>query len=161
MDPGSPEQQIADLRERVLRLEAALRRQGIDIGEDEPVVSSNSGPAAKTEATPRWPRAVTSSGPVATPPGFLHSAKPATHDDRSLESRIGSQWFNRVGILAVLIGMAWFLKLAIDNHWIGPAGRVIIGLIAGAGLIAWSERFRNRGFGAFSYSLKAVGSGIL
>ena len=72
-----------------------------------------------------------------------------------------SQWFNRVGILAVLIGMAWFLKLAIDNHWIGPLGRVLIGLVAGAGLIAWSERFRSRGYAAFSYSLKAVGSGVL
>jgi len=64
----------------------------------------------------------------------------------SLESRIGSQWFNRVGILAVLIGMAWFLKFAIDNHWIGPLGRVLIGLVAGGALIAWSERFRNHGY---------------
>ncbi len=80
---------------------------------------------------------------------------------RSLESRIGSQWFNRIGILAVLIGMAWFLKLAIDNHWIGPLGRVLIGLVAGAGLIAWSECFRRGGYTAFSYSLKAVGSGTL
>jgi len=78
-----------------------------------------------------------------------------------MESRIGSQWFNRIGILAVLIGMAWFVKLAIDNHWIGPLGRVLIGLLAGAGLIAWSERFRARGYVAFSYSLKATGSGIL
>jgi uncharacterized membrane protein len=82
-------------------------------------------------------------------------------EERSLESRIGSQWFNRIGILAVLIAAAWFLKLAIDNHWIGPLGRVLIGLVAGAGLIAWSERFRTRGYAAFSYSLKAVGSGVL
>ncbi len=82
-------------------------------------------------------------------------------DTRSLESRIGSQWFNRVGILAVLIAVAWFLKLAFDNHWIGPLGRVLIGLLAGAGLIAWSERFEKRGFTAFAYSLKAVGSGTL
>jgi uncharacterized membrane protein len=82
-------------------------------------------------------------------------------DARSLESRIGSQWFNRVGILAVLIAVAWFLKLAFDNHWIGPLGRVLIGLLAGAGLIAWSERFEKRGFTAFAYSLKAVGSGTL
>jgi uncharacterized membrane protein len=81
--------------------------------------------------------------------------------ERSLESRIGSQWFNRIGILAVLIGMAWFLKLAFDNHWIGPAGRVLIGLLAGTGVIAWSERFRAHGYPAFSYSLKSVGSGIL
>jgi uncharacterized membrane protein len=38
---------------------------------------------------------------------------------------------------------------------------VLIGLIAGVGLIVWSERFRNRGFAVFSYSLKAVGSGTL
>ena len=70
-------------------------------------------------------------------------------EERSLESRIGSQWFNRIGILAMLIGAAWFLKLAMDNHWIGPLGRVLIGLVAGAGLIAWSERFRGRGYARF------------
>ena len=93
-------------------------------------------------------------------PGSVH-APVAKANGRSLESRIGSQWFNRIGILAVLIGMSWFLKLAIDNHWIGPLGRVLTGLVAGAGIIAWSERFQRRGYAAFGYSLKAVGSGIL
>ena len=80
---------------------------------------------------------------------------------KSLESRLGSQVFNRVGILVVLIGAALFLKLAIDNQWIGPTGRVLAGLIAGAGLVVWSERFRRKGVAAFSYTLKAVGSGVL
>ena len=74
---------------------------------------------------------------------------------------MGSQWFNRIGIVAMLIGVAWFLKFAFDNHWVGPAGRVLIGLVSGAALIAWSERFRSKGYLAFSYSLKAVGSGVL
>jgi uncharacterized membrane protein len=85
----------------------------------------------------------------------------ATQTDNSLEKRIGSQWFNRIGILAVLIGVAWFLKLAFDNHWIGPAGRVLIGLLAGAALIGWSERFRTHGYARFSWSLKAIGTGVL
>ncbi|MGA8111317.1 MAG: DUF2339 domain-containing protein, partial [Acidobacteriaceae bacterium] len=90
------------------------------------------------------------------------AAEPATAtQEPSLESRIGSQWFNRIGILAVLIAAAWFLKMAIDNHWIGPLGRVLIGLVAGAGLIAWSERFRTHNYRAFSFSLKAIGSGVL
>ncbi|CAN5563227.1 hypothetical protein BH10ACI4_BH10ACI4_14000 [soil metagenome] len=80
---------------------------------------------------------------------------------KSLENRLGSQVFSRVGILVVLIGAALFLKLAIDNQWIGPTGRVLAGLAAGAGLIVWSERFRRKGFSTFSYTLKAVGSGIL
>lgn len=99
--------------------------------------------------------------------GLGEEAKPAesisgaAQQPHSLESRIGSQLFNRVGILAVLVGMAWFLKLAIDNHWIGPLGRVLIGLIVGVGFVAWSERFRRHGYTVFSYSLKALGSGVL
>jgi uncharacterized membrane protein len=81
--------------------------------------------------------------------------------DKGLEAKIGSQLFNRIGIIALLISMAWFLKFAIDNQWIGPVSRVFIGLIAGAGIIAWSERFRRQGYRAFSYSLKALGTGIL
>ncbi len=79
----------------------------------------------------------------------------------SLEARVGSQIFNRIGIIALLIGAALFLKHAMDNHWVGPLGRVLIGLAAGAGIVLWSERFRHKGFTVFSYSLKAVGTGIL
>jgi uncharacterized membrane protein len=93
----------------------------------------------------------------ATPVETARISRPSS----SLESKLGAQVFNRVGIIALLIGATWFLKLAIDNQWIGPVGRVLIGLIAGAGLIVWSERFRRKGFSAFSYSLKAIGSGVL
>ena len=79
----------------------------------------------------------------------------------SLERRIGSQWLNRVGVVAVLVGVSYFLKLAFDNGWIGPGLRVLLGLLAGAGLCWWSERFRRPASLAFSYSLKAVGVGVL
>jgi len=81
--------------------------------------------------------------------------------DPDLESRIGSHWLNRIGIAALLIGIAYFLKFAFDNNWIGPAGRVTIGLLAGIAMMAWSERFRAKGYQAFSYSLKAVGVGAM
>jgi uncharacterized membrane protein len=82
-------------------------------------------------------------------------------DTASLENRIGSQVFSRIGIVALLVATTLFLKWAIDNHWIGPIGRVAAGLVGGAALVLWSERFRRKGFPAFSYSLKAVGSGVL
>jgi uncharacterized membrane protein len=78
-----------------------------------------------------------------------------------LESRIGSHWLNRIGIAALLIGVSYFLKFAFDNNWIGPAGRVTIGLLAGVAMVVWSERFRAKGYKAFSYSLKAVGIGAI
>ncbi len=61
----------------------------------------------------------------------------------------------------MLIGVSYFLKFAFDNNWVGPGGRIAIGLLAGMGMVAWSERFRKRGYAAFSYSLKAVGIGTL
>ena len=78
-----------------------------------------------------------------------------------LEARIGSQWLNRIGIVALLIGLSYFLKYAFENNWIGPAAQILIGLIAGAAVVIWSEWFRIRGYQAFSYSLKAVGIGAL
>jgi len=85
----------------------------------------------------------------------------ATHAETDLEKKIGQYWLNRIGIVAVLIGVSYFLKYAFDNNWVGPGGRIAIGLLLGIGLVLWSERFRKRGYSAFSYSLKAVGIGTL
>ncbi len=177
MDPhpaGSLEEQVAELRSQLRRIEEALQTHGIVLQREEDRSRMINAGSSRTEPPHHAPERVTErqveSSPVALlataenqvrPPRLGFSQPHTPKDDRSLESRIGSQWFNRVGILAVLIGAAWFLKLAIDNHWIGPLGRVLIGLIAGAGFIAWSERFRSRGYEGFAYSLKAVGSGTL
>jgi uncharacterized membrane protein len=176
------EERIVSLQARVLRLEQTLLRQGIPLEADD--AAGRSGVEVTTmpveteeSAAPPFstPEAAVRAGMAGLPhpaevpatpapigaPQFVAVPVARQREDRSLESRIGSQWFNRIGILAVLIGVAWFLKLAFDNHWIGPLGRVLVGLLAGAGLIAWSERFRSRGYAAFSYSLKAIGSGVL
>jgi len=141
--------QVQELTARVWRLEQVVGQQTAEV-KPAPVAEVQAGALPEQTETVSEP-----SFAVAEP------VRNARLMDGSLESRIGSQWFNRIGILAVLIGMAWFLKFAIDNHWIGPLGRILIGLIAGVGAIVWSERFRSKGYPAFSYSLKAIGSGIL
>ena len=88
-------------------------------------------------------------------------APSAQRSSEDLEGTIGKLWLNRIGIIAILIGVAYFLKYAFDSGWIGPGGRVAIGLIAGIAVVVWSESFRRKGSVAFSYSLKAVGIGIL
>ena len=170
MDPDnsqSLEAQVVELRQRVHQLEQVLLNRGI-LEPQSPVQ-----PAPKPTVSEPFPPPPPAPEQAYTPAPLpqldaarlfvsqYHPHQADSANTRSLESRIGSQWFNRVGILAVLIGMAWFLKFAIDNHWIGPLGRVLIGLIVGAGLVAWSERFRNHGYAVFSYSLKAIGSGVL
>ena len=100
--------------------------------------------------------------PLVPPPSLPLQRTVAAHaHEPDLESRIGSHWLNRIGITALLIGISYFLKFAFDNNWIGATGRVAIGVIAGIAMVIWSERFRIKGYKAFSYSLKAVGIGAL
>jgi uncharacterized membrane protein len=78
-----------------------------------------------------------------------------------LESLIGSHWLNRIGIIAVLVGVSLFLRYAFESKWVGPVGRVSLGLLAGIAVIIWSEWFRVHAYPIFSFSLKALGLGML
>ena len=150
---------IADLTRRVYRLEQALELRATPSPREE------AAPAIPSVAAPPPVRLPQQSEVAPPPPPMpaipLRIEKRTASEDRDLESRIGSQWLNRIGITAVLVGTSYFLKFAFDNNWIGPAGRVTIGILAGIGLLLWSERFRAKGYPAFSYSLKAVGIGTL
>jgi uncharacterized membrane protein len=149
-------QRLAALTQRVYRLEqqAGLEPLKPVLAPPPPGVAPSA--AAATQAgAPATPRAPGVSAPAVTP------ARPPAEPARDLESRIGAHWLNRIGIVAVLIGVSYFLKYAFENNWIGPGGRVAIGLIAGIGVILWSERFRTRDYRVFSFSLKAVGIGVL
>ncbi len=120
-------------------------------------------PAAVPPAAPSMPPPSVSGpslSPTSRPPG-LSTPAASKAGDANLEKKIGQYWLNRIGIVAILVGVSYFLKYAFENNWIGPGGRIAIGLLAGIGLLIWSERFRSRGYKAFSYSLKAVGIGTL
>lgn len=119
------------------------------------------GPASvrMQESAPPPPRPT--SMPNAEIPPIPNVAKRLPKAKGSLENRIGSQLFSRIGIVALLVATTLFLKWAIDNHFIGPTGRIVAGLAGGVAVVVWSERFRRQRFRAFSYSLKAVGSGAL
>ena len=58
-------------------------------------------------------------------------AQAAQRSSESLEGTIGKLWLNRIGIIAILIGVAYFLKYAIDSGWLSPGNRVVIGLTGG------------------------------
>ncbi len=149
---------VRDLATRVERLERKLGDEGIA---PEPALRTevHPSPTPPPPPLPPPPPYPLVSTPPLPPVSTPHFAAAAPESD--LESRIGSHWLNRIGISAVLIGVSYFLKFAFDNNWIGPTGRVSIGLLAGIAVIVWSESFRARGYKIFSYSLKAVGVGVL
>jgi uncharacterized membrane protein len=94
---------------------------------------------------------------VATPqPG--RAAAPAGMD---LERQIGGKWLNWIGIAALLVGTAFFLKYAFDNNWVGPLGRVTIGLLAGTALIVYSQWLFKKTYVYFSEGVAGLGAGVL
>ena len=146
-------QALAELTTRVYRMEQRLQMAA-------PTPAPPAAARAESAATVGSPV----SAPRPAPPPIIPlraGIAASVKSQANLESRIGSHWLNRIGILALLIGVSYFLKFAFDNNWIGPAGQISIGLVAGIAIVIWSERFRAKGYKAFSYSLKAVGIGAL
>ncbi|HWW77481.1 MAG TPA: DUF2339 domain-containing protein, partial [Pyrinomonadaceae bacterium] len=80
---------------------------------------------------------------------------------RDLESVIGGSWFSWVGIIAVTFGVAFALKYAFENEWIGPGARVLLGALGGLALLGVGERLRRRGLRPYAYVLSGGGLLIL
>src|SRR4051794_23026241 len=155
-------EQVRELTSRVHRLEKLLR---VAPAETPLPQSPQSEPARIPAVQEQQHPSPISATPASPAPSSVSDREPLWSSSRmgssDLESRIGSHWLNRIGIAAVLIGVSYFIKYAFDSGWIGPTGRIALGLLAGIALILWSERFRAKGHAPFSYSLKAVGIGTL
>jgi uncharacterized membrane protein len=152
--------QVAALTARIDVLEQRLGGFAPQRPQDPvPLSSASAGKAEPPKPFPALPATRQPASPASL--GTLSGSRTVKTESTSLEKKIGQYWLNRIGIVAVLVGVSYFLKWAFDNNLIGPTGRVLIGVLLGIGLILWSERFRARGHAPFSYSLKAVGIGTL
>jgi uncharacterized membrane protein len=83
-------------------------------------------------------------------PGFFEQ-----HPD--LEKFIGENLISKIGIAILVLAIGFFVKYAIDNDWVGPVGRVGIGLLCGGILVGIAHWLRNS-YKAFSSVL--VGGGL-
>ncbi|HTM24718.1 MAG TPA: DUF2339 domain-containing protein [Vicinamibacterales bacterium] len=115
-------------------------------------------------APPRAPDALDAPGaPYAPHAPHAPRAPRAPHapPSESLESQIGSRWLLYVGVVAIVIGVAYFEKLAFDNQWIGPTARIVQGAIGGLVLIYAGIRFARAGYGVYGQMLEGCGAAIL
>lgn len=91
--------------------------------------------------------------PMPGPPGL------ATPE--GLEERIGARWLLYAGIGALILGLSYFIKFAFDNGWVSEPLRVLVGLAAGAGLVAAGQRFVRNGLAFFGHALSGGGLVVL
>lgn len=74
-----------------------------------------------------------------------------------LEKFIGENLINKIGITVLVLGIAFFVKYAIDQNWIKEAGRVSIGIGCGIILTGLAHYLRNT---YRSFSSVLAGGGI-
>jgi len=146
------EDQLRSLYERMHRLEQALAARG-----PAPAGEPMAEPVAVAPPPPPVFAPPPLAPPLPEPPP--PAARPAARD---LEQRIGARWATWVGIVAILFGVSFFLKWSFDNNLIGPAGRVTLGGLAGAGFLLAGLLLRHRrDVPLLSEGLAGGGLGIL
>jgi len=134
------------LEQRIAHLEKSLPAQ------PEPVAPV---PAVEAPAYPKpAPRATVPPGPIPIP---APPAAPGT----SLESKVGLTVVNRIGVLTLVLGVAFFFKWAVDNNWIGPAGRVVLGLLAGLATLGIADVIWRKRQQVFAQGITATGIAII
>jgi uncharacterized membrane protein len=126
---------LAELRRESRRLRNRLDRlEGHHppepLARKEPEVLRPVPPAPPPVRPPEAARPVT---PPPAPP------KPAAPAGRDLEAVLGANWLSKLGVAAIAIAAAFFLKYAFDSGWIGPTARIAIGLAAAAVMLGLGQ----------------------
>jgi uncharacterized membrane protein len=174
------QRQADSLRDRIARMEKApqpfVPPEG---GSHEPSVSESSGVRLQAEAPVPQQSLPPEGGSheiergVLPPEGGRHEIErearkpqaegptPPAEAPESLESQIGTQWLLYIGVIAIVIGVAYFEKLAIDNQWIGETARVIQGAVLGLVLIVVGARFVRSGYALYGQMICGGGAAIL
>jgi uncharacterized membrane protein len=155
----------ASIRMLVHRIEtlesAAVPAARLDVGRDPDRVVRT--PVASSLASPRLPTRIQPSISVPPPAAPVFTASVAADPGRpdSLETEIGSRWLLYVGVIALVVGSAYFEKLAIEKNWIGERARVIEGILAGLALIGGGRRFVRRGYDVYGQIIAGGGVAVL
>lgn len=78
-----------------------------------------------------------------------------------LEDAVGKRWITWVGALVLFLGAGLFVKYAFEHKWLGPTGRILIGVIGGICVAAAGEHFVRRQMRALGQGLIGAGLAIL
>lgn len=76
----------------------------------------------------------------------------------TIEYAVASTWLMRLGVIALVICIGYFLKWSIDSGLLGPAGRVAIAILAGIGMVGFGMQNFHKKYGLLAQGL--LGGGL-
>lgn len=134
------ENEVSELKERLSGLENMKTPDFPPVAAKTPHEPSKREKAAALKKSPAWD---------------------SEHWRDGIESLVGGKLLNRIAIVVLLFGMAYFLKYSFDNNWIGVTGRIIIGLVVGLAFLAAGDFTMTRKYRYFSQGLSGGGIAII
>jgi uncharacterized membrane protein len=142
---------VGDLRRRVTRLETEARVTGVPAVPDAggELIEATIVGAPGEQLQPE------------TPSDSLAATQPTAEPAINWELLIGRKGLGWVAVILLLFGTAFFLRYAYENQWIGPIGRVAIGLLTGVTLAVAGWRYDRRRWRIFSQMLSSGGVMVL
>lgn len=69
---------------------------------------------------------------------------PSLFTKNIIEPLSGGNWFSKIGIITLVLGIGFFVKYAIDQNWINEIGRVAIGFLAGGMIIGLAQKLKKK-----------------
>jgi uncharacterized membrane protein len=126
-----------------------------EISPTQPSIDRPPQPAAQR------PAPTASSPHISSPLSEPWATRASTRGGTDVEAILGGKWLYYLGILALVFAVAFFLKYAFDNDWIGPRGRVGIGLVIGGAMFPLSDWLLHRGYRYFSEGITGLGAAVL
>lgn len=161
-DNGDDRVDALEARVRALQEDVRALRRAVEGERAESEQAAATAPsAAATPAAQTVAEVAPPPEPVADGAGSRARKPRAAWRDLDLEALIGGRWLNRIGILTLLIAAGFFLRYAFENEWIGPTGRVLIGLVSGLALAGYGEWLARRGMRYFAEGMTALGAGVV
>jgi uncharacterized membrane protein len=154
---------LEQLQARIAYLEEILRQQIVRLYAIEQRLPEHTGPLPRERAVAAEPpvRVAQADSPVERPPAEAAPRRRPAIGWEQLERVIGGNWFNRIGMVAVILSIGFFLKYAIEHQWMGPLARVLLAGAGGAALLVWGERMARRGYRHYGQGLSGGGVAIL
>ncbi len=144
-----------EFAQRLARIEAAVLPQ---TPAPPPAAEPQPSPPPHTEGE----KVLTETLPVVEPvPGREKSATAPAPTKPKLETKVGLTIVNRIGVVTLVLGVAFFFKWAVDNNWIGPGGRVILGVLAGFAALGAADFLWRKGQQVFAQGVTGTGVAVL
>ena len=126
-----------------------------------PNAAERSGTAASVSVPVNPERSIYSSSAYQPTPSLFDRMWTRFRETKDWEVLVGGRLLNRIGAIAVIIGLGLFFKYAVDSNWISEPLRVGIGLAVGIGGLILAARADKRDYRIFAQGLVGAGVAIL